>query len=134
MEKLIKRDRPEELTTDEKYIYLAIKEQFYLQQENTVRLSVLVIYQLIHKLHFRVDVLDIVEFLNKRWKLTSEAVYFRYRISYLQDAYIQDKDRCYIFNAEEFLTVQELQDFRQMMKGTEEFLDDSSYSKGTNKK
>lgn len=120
----IKRDR-EELTTDEKYIYLAIKEQFYLQQENTVRLSFSVIYQLIHKLHYRVKVLDIIEFLDKRWKLTSEPVLFRYRMGYLHD-YIQDKDRCYIFNAEEFLTVQELQDFHQMMKVTEEFLDDSS--------
>ncbi len=122
----IKRDRPEELTPDEKYIYLAIKEQFYIQQENTVRLSVSVIYQLIQKLHYRVNVLDIIEFLNKRWKLTSEAVWFRYRMSYFHDDYIQDKDRCYIFKAEEFLTVQELQDFHQMMKGTEEFLDDSS--------
>lgn len=122
----IKRDRPEELTPDEKYIYLVIKEQFYLQQENTVRLSVSVIYQLIHNLHYRVNVIDIIEFLNKRWKLTSEAVRFRYRMSYLHDAYIYDKDRCYIFNAEEFLTVQELQDFHQMMKGTEEFFDDSS--------
>lgn len=113
----IKRDRPEELTQDEKYIYLVIKEQFYLQQENTVRLSVSVIYQLIHNLHYRVNVLDIIEFQNKRWKLTSEAVCFRYRMSYLRDAYIHDKDRCYIFNAEEFLTVQELQDFHQMMKG-----------------
>ena len=113
----IKRDRPEELTADEKYIYLAIKEQFYLQQENTVRLSVSVIYQLIQTLHYRVKVLDIIEFLNKRWKLTSEAVCFRYRMSYLYD-YIQDKDRCYIFNAEEFLTVQELHDFYQMMRGS----------------
>ena len=113
----IKRDRPEELTPDEKYIYLAIKEQFYLQQENTVRLSVSAIYQLIQNLHYRVKVLDIIEFLNKRWKLTSEAVCFRYRMSYLYD-YIQDKDRCYIFNAEEFLTVQELHDFYQMMRGS----------------
>lgn len=122
----IKRDRPEELTPDEKYIYLAIKEQFYIQQENTVRLSVSVIYQLIQKLHYRVKVLDIIEFLNKRWKLTSEAVYFRYRMSYLHDDYIQDKDRCYIFNAEEFLTVQELQDFHQMMNISEVIFDDTS--------
>ncbi|MEE1288456.1 MAG: hypothetical protein UHK44_07650 [Bacteroidaceae bacterium] len=122
----IKRDRPEDLTPDEKYIYLAIKEQFYLQQENSVRLSFSAIYQLILKLHHRVNVLDIIEFLDKRWRLTSEPVHFRYRMSYLHDDYIQDKDRCYIFNAEEFLTVQELQDFHQMMKGTEEFFDDSS--------
>ena len=116
--KKIRKGCSDELTRVEKYINLAIKEQFYLQQENTIRLSLNVIYNLIKIFHYRADVLDILEYLNKRWSLTCEAINFRYRMSYLQDTYIIDRDRCYVLQVEDFLTVQELHDFHQMMRGS----------------
>lgn len=104
-----------EYSTEEKYINLVIKEQFYLQQETTVRLSAEAIYQLILNIHHRVNYLTIVNYLNKRWKSTCEAVNFGYRMSFMHDDYICSKDRCFMFKVEEFLTNEELEDFYLMM-------------------
>lgn len=85
-----------------------IRQQFFYQQRGTIRLSLKVIYNLVHEQYRFADKIKIAEYLRDQGYNTSNATNFYYLTSMGNAFFQKDKDRCYTFFAEKFLTKEEI--------------------------
>lgn len=101
---------------EEMYIREAIRRQFYMQGVRSLRLSIEAIFQLIRKLHYKVQYMDIknyLESLGYTHSITPEN--FSVYIYNGYDNTLVDKDIVYRFICKDFMTEAELKNFEQIL-------------------
>ena len=100
-----------------KHIKDAIREQFFIQKEETIRLSANVIYELVRDSFRFINKMTVKEWLRDSGYRAGSATNFRYKYGYNNDEYIYAKDRCYTFRMGDFLSDDEI---GEMLNGQEE--------------
>lgn len=100
-----------------KHIKDAIREQFFIQKEETIRLSANVIYELVRDSFRFINKMTVKEWLRDSGYRAGSATNFRYKYGYNNDEYIYAKDRCYTFLMGDFLSDDEI---GEMLNGQEE--------------
>ncbi len=90
-----------------KHIKLVIKEQFLYSQQDSIKLSLKAIVELLNKQYKYADKIKIKEYLNDNGYTTGNSTNFTYYIEE-DDYYIQKKGKCYTFHAKNFLNEEEL--------------------------
>ena len=89
-----------------------IRNQFYLQQAECIRLSLAVIEELV-KIQYRfANKLMIRDYLNDKGYRVGPPVSFTYYCSHEDNIGFTKKDRCYTFDINEFLTPEEVQELK----------------------
>ena len=89
-----------------------IRNQFYLQQAESVRLSLAVIEELVRLQYKFSNRIQIRDYLNDKGYKTGVPTSFTYYMYAGDDMGITKKDRCYTFNMYDFLTPEEIADLQ----------------------
>ena len=94
-----------------KHIKEVIREQFYMQEADTIKLSAKVIYNLVKDQYRFINPMIIKEWLKDNGFRVGTATNFKYKYNYADDIFVYEKDRCYTFKMEEFFNPLEIEDF-----------------------
>lgn len=94
-----------------KHIKEVIREQFYMQEADTIKLSAKVIYNLVKDQYRFINPMIIKEWLKDNGFRVGTATNFKYKYNYADDIFVYEKDRCYTFKMEEFFNPLEIDDF-----------------------
>lgn len=94
-----------------KHIKEVIREQFYMQEADTIKLSAKVIYNLVKDQYRFINPMIIKEWLKDNGFRVGTATNFKYKYNYDDDIFVYEKDRCYTFKMEEFFNPLEIEDF-----------------------
>ena len=94
-----------------KHIKEVIREQFYMQEADTIKLSAKVIYNLVKDQYRFINPMIIKEWLKDNGFRVGTATNFKYKYNYADDIFVYEKDRCYTFQMQEFFNPLEIEDF-----------------------
>ena len=94
-----------------KHIKEVIREQFYMQEADTIKLSAKVIYNLVKDQYRFINPMIIKEWLKDNGFRVGTATNFKYKYNYADDMFVYEKDRCYTFQMQEFFNPLEIEDF-----------------------
>lgn len=94
-----------------KHIKEVIREQFYMQEADTIKLSAKVIYDLVKEQYRFINPMIIKEWLKDNGFRVGTATNFKYKCNYADDMFVYAKDRCYTFKMQEFFNPLEIEDF-----------------------
>ncbi len=94
-----------------KHIKEVIREQFYMQEADTIKLSAKVIYNLVKDQYRFINPMIIKEWLKDNGFRVGTATNFKYKYNYADDMFVYEKDRCYTFQMQEFFNPLEIDDF-----------------------
>ena len=93
-----------------------IRNQFYLQQTESIRLSLAAIEELVRLQYKFATKIQIRDYLNDKGYKTGAPTSFTYLMYAGDDMGITKKDRCYTFNMYDFLTAEEMADLQNEKK------------------
>ena len=93
-----------------KHIKDAIREQFLIQREETIRLSANAIFDLVRDSYRFINKINIKEWLRDSGYRAGSATNFKYKYGYNSDDFIYSKDRCYTFRMRDFLSNDEMEE------------------------
>lgn len=102
-----------------KHIKDMITEQFYMQEQVQIKLSAKVIFNFTKEKYRWITDVQIKEWLNDNGWKAGNATNFNYATNYKDkenpgEIYVlKDTGRCYTFNIEQFLTMEEIEDFKK---------------------
>lgn len=96
-----------------KHIKDVIKEQFYMQKTDTIKLSAKVILNLVKDEYRFITKMTVKEWLRDNGYRSGGATNFKYKYNYDDDVFIYTKDRCYTFMMHDFLTDNEIEEFNK---------------------
>ena len=94
-----------------KHIKDVIKEQFYMQEADTIKLSASVILNLVKEDYRFITKMTVKEWLKDNGYKNGTATNFKYKYNYNDDMFVYAKDRCYTFRIYDFLTESEIAEF-----------------------
>ena len=94
-----------------KHIKEVIREQFYMQEADTIKLSAKVIYNLVKDQYRFINPMIIKEWLKDNGFRVGTATNFKYKYNFADDMFVYEKDRCYTFQMQEFFNPLEIEDF-----------------------
>lgn len=94
-----------------KHIKDVIKEQFYMQEADTIKLSASVILNLVKEDYRFITKMTVKEWLKDNGYKNGTATNFKYKYNYNDDMFVYTKDRCYTFRIYDFLTESEIAEF-----------------------
>lgn len=98
-----------------KHIKDVIKEQFYMQETDTIKLSAKVILNLVKEEYRFITRMTVKEWLKDNGYKNGTATNFKYKYNYDDDVFVYTKDRCYTFRIYDFLTETEIDEFNRGM-------------------
>lgn len=96
-----------------------IREQFYMQEQVQIKLSAKVIFNFTKEKYRWITDVQIKEWLNDNGWKAGNATNFNYATNYKDKenpgeiCVLKDTGRCYTFNIEQFLTMEEIEDFKK---------------------
>lgn len=94
-----------------KHIKDVIREQFYIQKTDTIKLSAKVILDLVKNDYRFITKMTVKEWLRDSGYKNGTATNFKYKYNYDDDVFIYAKDRCYTFRMYDFFTDAEIEEF-----------------------
>ena len=94
-----------------KHIKDVIKEQFYMQETDTIKLSASVILNLVKEDYRFITRMTVKEWLKDNGYKNGTATNFKYKYNYADDVFIYTKDRCCTFRIYDFMTETEIAEF-----------------------
>ena len=98
-----------------KHIKDVIKEQFYMQETDTIKLSASVILNLVKEDYRFITRMTVKEWLKDNGYKNGTATNFKYKYNYADDVFIYTKDRCCTFRIYDFMTETEIAEFYKGM-------------------
>ena len=98
-----------------KHIKEVIREQFYMQEADTIKLSAKVIYNLVKDQYRFINPMIIKEWLKDNGYKNGTATNFKYKYNYDDDVFVYAKDRCCTFRIYDFMTETEIAEFYKGM-------------------
>lgn len=102
-----------------KHIKDMITEQFYMQEQVQIKLSAKVIFNFTKEKYRWITDVQIKEWLNDNGWKAGNATNFNYATNYKDKenpgeiCVLKDTGRCYTFNIEQFMTMEEIEDFKK---------------------
>lgn len=94
-----------------KHIKDVIKEQFYMQETDTIKLSASVILNLVKEDYRFITRMTVKEWLKDNGYKNGTATNFKYKYNYNDDVFVYTKDRCCTFRIYDFMTETEIAEF-----------------------
>ena len=94
-----------------KHIKDVIKEQFYMQETDTIKLSASVILNLVKEDYRFITRMTVKEWLKDNGYKNGTATNFKYKYNYADDVFVYAKDRCCTFRIYDFMTETEIAEF-----------------------
>lgn len=98
-----------------KHIKDVIKEQFYMQETDTIKLSASVILNLVKEDYRFITRMTVKEWLKDNGYKNGTATNFKYKYNYNDDVFVYTKDRCCTFRIYDFMTETEIAEFYKGM-------------------